>query len=92
MNRGGTDEINQILIMCLILKVHNSGKVKFRTAIATRFKGRTAGNAIYRQVSKKTIIFKICKYLDVRTYVIVCVRILFVRLIFGACLNNLCKH
>jgi len=39
MNGGGTDEINEVLIMCLVLKVNNSVKVKFRTAIATRFKG-----------------------------------------------------
>jgi hypothetical protein len=42
MNRGGTDEINRVLKMCLILKVNNSGEVKFRTAIAKRFKGSTA--------------------------------------------------
>ena len=35
--------------MCLILKVKNSGKVKFRTTIATRLKGSTAGNATYKQ-------------------------------------------
>jgi len=49
MNRGGTDKINEVVIMCLILKVNNGGKVKFRIAIATRFKGRTAGNATYKQ-------------------------------------------
>jgi hypothetical protein len=50
--------MNEVLIMCLILKVNNSGKVKFRTAIATSFKGSTAENATYKQARKKTIIFK----------------------------------
>jgi len=45
MNRGGTDEINEVLKMCLILKVNNSEKVKFKTAVAKRFEGSTAGNA-----------------------------------------------
>jgi hypothetical protein len=49
MNRGGTDKINEVLIMCLILKMNNSGKEKFRTAIAIRCKGSKAGNATYKQ-------------------------------------------
>jgi hypothetical protein len=58
MNTGGTEEINGVLIMCLMLKVNDSGKVKFVIGIAARFKVRTAGNTTYKQTQKKTIILK----------------------------------
>jgi hypothetical protein len=61
--------------MCLILQLNDSEKVKFGITIAERFKVRTTGNTAYKQVQKKTIIFKIRRYLDVRILAILCVRI-----------------